>query len=167
MLTITQTRANGATINGRVASMTQQSRLRSVEEWDQEDQALKAGGDPPPCPQCQRRGCYAPRFAEPSRKYFACKFCGYWQDVGRPPDRTIRYECNQLDHSVADWKYPTNEAWQCPCCTRMYQPEDAVAWPAASAGHPWRSLPEAGSQAEFSQTWQQLTNRPPPPFGIV
>jgi len=140
-------------------------KIRSVEEWEDEDRALRDGGDPTPCPRCGRRGFYGPRFAVPSRKYFACKFCGYWQDVNQPPHVIIRYECNQPDHRVADWKRP-DEGWQCPGCGHAYQPVDAVAWPATVLDHLWRSMPEAGSQADFIDALRQIDNKPRP-FGVM
>ncbi len=134
-------------------------------EWDQEDTALKNGADPAPCPQCRRRGFYAPRWATPSRKYFACKFCGYWQDVGKPPHEIIRYECRNNDgHCVADWKEP-QESWRCPECGKTFDPQEAVEWPADDPDHCWHSAPEQGTQDDYKTYWQSKGVKPPR-FGI-
>lgn len=138
---------------------------RTEQDWDTEDLALKLGGNPQPCPACSRRGFYAPRLAPPARKYFACKFCGYWQDVGCEPHTIIRYECRQKDHCAADWKDP-REAWACPICGREYSPEEAVPWPVDLPDHPWQGFPINGSQEVFRQHLLSLGKRPRP-FGII
>jgi hypothetical protein len=126
---------------------------RSVQEWDAENGALPKGEPPAPCPVCRRRGFYAPRAAQ-ARRYFACKFCGYWQDVGKPPHEIIRYECNGTDHAVADWKQPTG-SWSCPMCARQFSPKEAVPWPNEVPNHPWHSAPTEGEQSDFVEFWRR------------
>jgi hypothetical protein len=134
-------------------------------DWLSEDLALKSGGDPQPCPRCHRRGFYAPRFAKPNRRYRACKFCGFWQDVGMPPHPVIRYECTTGNHHVADWKGP-DEPWTCPDCGRRFQPDAAVAWPSEDPYHPWRQWPQEGTQANFL-AFLRARGYDSPPFGII
>lgn len=133
-------------------------------DWHAENQTLLAGGNPPPCPRCGRRGFYAPRWAEPDRHYRACKFCGFWQNVDSPPHEIIRYECTGHDHCVADWKEP-HESWACPICGTSYTPTAAVPWPAHNPKHCWNKAPASGTQADFAAFW---TNNgfPAPHFGI-
>lgn len=135
------------------------------EQWDADDQALKAGDNPLSCPCGSQAGCYAPRHDGVARWYRACKFCGFWQDVNQPPHRIIRYECFDRDHYVADWKEP-HESWTCPCCARTFDPTMAVPWPADSKCHLWHALPQAGSQASYRHFWESLLGKAPP-FGIV
>ena len=131
----------------------------TIEQWTEEDAHLKSGGDPQPCPRCARRGFYAPRWAEGDRHYRACKFCGLWQDVGRPEHEIIRYEC-----CVADWKEP-NESWACPVCGTTFTPDEAVSWPRANPAHPWNEAPMAGTQEQYSAYWLSR-GVTPPLFGV-
>jgi hypothetical protein len=133
--------------------------------WTQESAALHAGEDPLNCPACLRRGFYGPREADQARRYRACKFCGFWQNVGQLPHEIIRYECRQPDHWTMDWREP-HESWQCPICTRPYSPSAAVPWPADDPTHPWHETPTAGSQADYISYWVSR-GCPPPPFGII
>lgn len=135
-------------------------------DWLAEDAALKAGAEPPECPQCLRRGFYAPRFAAPNRRYRACKFCGFWQDVGKPPQKIVRFECHHPDGTaVADWKEPT-ESWTCPKCRRAFSPGEAVPWPADNPSHSWNNTPQRGSQADYVAYWETQGVKPPT-FGIL
>ena len=135
--------------------------------WEYEQEELRSGGDPPPCPRCGRRGFYAPRFAEPDRRYRACKFCGLWQNVGKPPHEIIRYECHQHPDGseVADWKEP-HESWDCPSCGRHFTPEESVPWPSERPDHNWREWPLRGSQEEYSRFLKER-DLPHKEFGIV
>ena len=136
----------------------------SETDWRREDEALKQGGDPPPCHQCRRRGFYAPRWADGNRMYRACKFCGLWQDIDKEPHEIIRYECRGSDHRVADWKEP-HESWVCPQCGEEFGPSESVLWPEADPSHPWQLAPEAGTQDDFKRFWTAQGSEPPP-FGI-
>ena len=136
----------------------------AVDDWQSEWAALRANGDPPPCPCCRRCGFYEPKLAPPSRRYRACKFCGFWQDVDESPREIIRYECQGPGgHWAADWKVPT-ESWTCSC-GKTYSPEERVPWPADDAAHWWNQAPTSGTQNDFRKFWSQhgIT---PGPFGI-
>ncbi len=68
-----------------------------IEQWDEELKAEPVGfqntatgkffalGSVLPCPVCETVGFYAarryPREGAPIRKYRACKYCGFWQEV--------------------------------------------------------------------------------------
>jgi hypothetical protein len=136
----------------------------TLEQWTRENDHLKAGGAPEPCPRCKRRGFYAPRGADGDRHYRACKFCGLWQDVGRPEHTIIRYECFGTGHCVADWKEP-HESWACPICGAAFTPSTAVSWPEAVPNHYWNEAPVAGSQDQYKAFWASK-GMVPPPFGI-
>ena len=150
----------------RASAVPKPENVRYTEyDWSKEDADLKRGKHPQPCPRCTRRGFYAARLAPPNRKYRACKFCGFWQDVGKAPHPIIRYECSGSDgHWVADWKEP-HESWTCPTCGRRYTPEQAVAWPAEEPTHWWNQAPKAGTQADFIAFWRDK-GISPPRFGI-
>jgi hypothetical protein len=112
-------------------------------DWAAEMAALyDAREGPPACPRCRRSGFYGPRRADKERRYRACKFCGLWQDVGKPPHLIIRYECH-----VADWKEP-HEPWNCPTCGRHFGTSQAVGWPADNPEHPWWSVPQGMGHEE-------------------
>jgi hypothetical protein len=135
-------------------------------EWRAEHAELKKGGDPSPCPWCDRHGFYAPRWAEGNRKYRMCKFCGVSQDVGEQPRKLIRYECRHTNGSVrAGWK-PQDELWKCQTCDAVLSPDQSVAWPIDDPKHPWRAAPEKGTQAEYQAFWGQLGADRRPRFGI-
>ena len=134
-------------------------------QWEAEDRALKRGADPQPCPRCARRGFYAPRFAPPWRRYRACKFCGFWQEMGRPPHKIIRYECVRPDHRYADWKEP-QEWWTCPACQSRYSPAQSVPWPVHNRAHPWHEAPRRGTQRTYIDYWLAKGVKQAPVFGI-
>ena len=136
----------------------------SLDDWTAENLALNEGKPPVACPCCARIGFYAPRRAEDGRHYRACKYCGFWQDIEKPPHEIIRFECAGTDHWYADWKEP-HESWTCPQCQRIFRPRDSVAWPVDDATHPWRAAPTSGSQAEYQQFWE-MYGCEAPVFGI-
>jgi len=121
-------------------------------DWQQEDSALRNGGDPQPCPCCSHHGFYAPRADDTNRHYRACKFCGFWQNVDKAPHEIIRYECRGSDHWEADWKEP-HESWNCSRCRTLFHPNDAVAWPADDSSHWWHEAPTHGTQQDFRDFW--------------
>ena len=127
-------------------------------DWQRENDALEEGGDPQPCPCCDRRGFYEPREADYDRRYRACKFCGFWQDVGKQPHEIIRYECRRSDHYAADWKEP-QESWACPKCSCEFNPPDAVAWPADDSSHHWHQAPRKGTQQQYRDFWEAKGGR--------
>lgn len=135
-------------------------------DWAQEVQALREGDDPPPCPGRDRRGFYAPRGDDDGRQNRACKFCGFWQDVGKPPHTIIRYECPHGNGwGVADWKEP-HESWDCLHCGKHYTPDEAVACPLERPNHIWHKAPEEGFQEDYNRFRVDL-GLPPRPFGIL
>ncbi|MDP3763386.1 MAG: hypothetical protein Q8Q92_01880 [bacterium] len=51
------------------------------------------------CPWCKIIGFYGPRVAG-ERKYRACKFCGWWQEVGEEdPYRCTAVQCLECGHA--------------------------------------------------------------------
>ena len=125
-------------------------------DWTAEVTALHVARQAPPqCPKCGRTGFYGPRWDARTRRYRACKFCGLWQDVSRPPHLVIRYECHHADgSSVADWKEP-QESWTCPVCRRNLGPSEAVPWPVDVPGHPWWTVPQGMTYTEACDYFEQ------------
>jgi hypothetical protein len=153
-------------VSGQAADSTtgiRPSFTYTFEDWQNELHALRDGGDPAPCPRCGRRGFYEPKWAEPNRYYRACKFCGFWQNVGEDPMNVIRYECRAPDHWSADWKVAT-EAWSC-MCGRTFTPDQRVSWPVNDKGHWWNEAPAYGTQADFRKFWSER-GLEPGPYGI-
>ena len=153
-------------------TLAQPMRDYTEQDWLAENTTLQHGVDPQPCPQCGWTGFYSTREADPPpgetkpRRYRGCKFCGFWQDVGKQPDQLIRYECHHPNGTVRhDWKYP-RENWNCPDCGTHYEPSASVRWPADDPRHPWRNVPQHRSQAYYLAHWlaQGLDARP---FGVL
>ena len=68
-----------------------------------------------PCPKCHTKGFFSPRQAQ-ERKYLACKFCGFWQEVGGESYFCIQIYC--LNCSALGWIKP-NEETHCPNCGQI------------------------------------------------
>jgi hypothetical protein len=94
-----------------------------------------------PCPDCATVGFYGPRAVEDAagvtvRKYRACKFCGFWQEVGGEP-----YRCSMFFHECGgrglyDWK--TSDDYRCGFCGELVA--NRVEWPARDTTHPFHEI---------------------------
>lgn len=79
-----------------------------------------------PCPSCKSVGLYGPKLSvdettkEINRIYRACKFCGWWQDVGGEPYFCIPIHCKSCN--IYDWTQPKEEKdfKSCPKCGVKY-----------------------------------------------
>ena len=67
-----------------------------------------------PCPNCKNVGFYGPKVTidnntkEITRRYRACKFCGFWQEADKgEPYRCIALYCQNCDSY--DWTAPKEE----------------------------------------------------------
>ncbi|MBI2042718.1 MAG: hypothetical protein HYT21_03175 [Candidatus Nealsonbacteria bacterium] len=67
------------------------------------------------CPKCGEVGFYGPRIDPDSKKYRACKFCGWWQEVQGEEGRNINngepYRCKHFccdQCGVYDWGITDN-----------------------------------------------------------
>ena len=97
--------------------------IYTEDDWDSEMAALYSErGCPPGCPQCGRSGFYGPREAEGSRRYRACKFCGFWQHVGQPAvtNKPTVHNCEEWPKVAGAaytwWVQPDEEIYTCPYC---------------------------------------------------
>jgi len=112
-----------------------------------------------PCPQCETVGFYGPRISYSSngtveRKYRACKFCGFWQEVSggifkeRPetanPYRCIAVYCEKCgkDGEIFgfNWRLPwTDGPGCCPDCKTERRD---IKWASDDLNHPYQKLKE-------------------------
>ena len=105
-----------------------------------------------PCPACQTVGFYGPRIypgqGEPTRKYRACKFCGFWQEAwgelrnepfpGAKPYRCTMVRCETCNSY--DWRFPDGfKPGTCPTCNVEMT---RTAWPSEDPQHPYNQLKE-------------------------
>lgn len=70
-----------------------------------------------PCPECGNIGFYSPRSGG-ERKYRACKFCGFWQDVDERPGHCRIMICDNHTGPFAkiNWQYQGNQGKDCDGC---------------------------------------------------
>lgn len=103
------------------------------------------------CPHCQSVGFYGPKLSknnagEITRKYRACKFCGFWQEVwgsvrnerGGKPYRCIAIYCDKCQ--AYDWQVPWSQGLKrCPNChTEMRR----IKWAIDDPNHHFHKLKE-------------------------
>ncbi len=96
------------------------------------------------CPQCNIVGFYGPRKAqegEGTRKYRACKFCGFWQEAsgtvrderGGEPYRCVAIRCDKCQ--AYDWQVPwASEIKRCETCGAEMKKID---WASDDPKHPF------------------------------
>ena len=87
-----------------------------------------------PCPWCNIIGFYSPRVAR-ERKYRACKFCGWWQEVdGGEPYRCIALYCDAC--GIYDWTQPKEEK-DFKFCEKCKQQYKTFLWAIDYPEHPF------------------------------
>jgi len=123
------------------------------EQWEEEMIKVRFCGKHPPfgacnlvCPNCGVRGFYAPRGRNPEvRRYRACKFCGFWQEVsgriydekGGEPYRCVMIQCNNC--GLYSWRVPWSDDWgQCEKCNSKDLKQ--VQWPTEDPLHPFHQI---------------------------
>jgi len=98
------------------------------------------------CPECKTLGFYNPREDKNSgRKYRACKFCGFWQEVsgkifterGSQPYRCAMIYCDKC--RVYNWMLPWAKIGNCKECGNFYR---EVRWPSDDPDHPYNKIKE-------------------------
>lgn len=84
-----------------------------------------------PCPNCKNVGFYGPK-GDVSRRYRACKFCGFWQEAdGTEPYRCIALYCDAC--GTYDWTAPKDEKDYKNCkCGGKYKRTD---WASDNPNH--------------------------------
>lgn len=130
-------------------------------DWEAENRALLDGGAPVPCPGCGRTGFYGPRRADPRRRYRACTFCGFRQEVGKPAerDRAWSHGCEPWPLVAGaphvEWAAPGVPEVPCPYCGRAAEVEShLVTAPADDPGHPWWKVPQGLSGVDYLGYWR-------------
>ena len=128
------------------------------DEWQQEMDFVQVHGgfqlgSTIRCPVCSALGFYGPRLEkrrdDVDRRYRACKFCGFWQEVtgyvhrekGGTPYRCIMVSCARC--GSYDWKVPWDI--QDKLCGRCGTAMLEVKWPNEEPTHPfsvWRKALE-------------------------
>lgn len=96
------------------------------------------------CPWCKITGFYGPRVAE-ERKYRACKFCGWWQEVGDgEPYRCTAVQCLDCLHADAHQKFNGQVCRKCGSGNKT-----EIPWPIDHNEHPaWAMKDEINSNHE-------------------
>lgn len=129
------------------------------DDWDSEMAALFSKG-PISCPHCSRSGFYGPREAEGPRRYRACKFCGFWQDIGQPPvtNKATVHDCEEWPDVAGApyiwWVHPDEETYACPYCGMDVRVAKAlVTPPAEDSSHPWWQVPQEMTLDEAAEFW--------------
>ena len=134
----------------------------TLADWEAESFAIFGeGGDPGACPDCGRTGFYGPRFADPDRRYRACRFCGFWQDVDGDAERYIptAHSC-ELWPEVSKsayiwWVAPGTDAFDCPFCQEpLIVDASTVPIPSDTPKHPWWHIPQGRPQSFYQRLWR-------------
>lgn len=130
-------------------------------DWDAENDALLGGAEPAECPGCRRTGFYGPRRASPERKYGACTFCGFVQDVGEPAVRyrATVHRCEGWPRVAGapyiHWVPPEEVSCPCPCCGQPVRAAEAeIPPPADDPDHPWWKVPQKMTQVDSLLFWR-------------
>jgi len=131
------------------------------DDWDAESYSIFGeGGNPAACPECGRTGFYGPRFAEPERRFRACRFCGFWQDVDGPPTRYLptAHTCDpwpELSHAPYIWWVSSDtDAYDCPFCgDPVIVAVAVVPTPAETPKHPWWKIPQNRPPSFYRRLW--------------
>lgn len=129
-------------------------------QWEEEMNVLPAEIQPGsafgrilPCPWCKTVGFYGPRKSveqeKITRKYRACKFCGFWQEVwgevyneiGGKPYRCIHFYCDRCQRiDTYNWTMP--EAKSIGHCPRCDAENKKTKWASDNPNHPFHKLKE-------------------------
>ena len=101
-----------------------------------------AGSCTIPCPQCGVAGFYGPRIDSDSKKYRACKFCGWWQEgrgAGRKgsvqPYRCTHFYCDQCKEY--GWTMTDNPVY----CSKHHEMRK-IDWASDDPKHPFHKIKE-------------------------
>jgi hypothetical protein len=122
--------------------------------------AFGEGRAPTPCPDCGRTGFFGARIEEPDRRYRQCRFCGFTQDVDRPPQRfrpTV-HACREWPQAAKAsylwWVAPGVASYRCPFCgDRVIVSQAAVPRPVDDRRHPWWMVPQRKSRFYYTEFW--------------
>jgi hypothetical protein len=130
--------------------------------WDDECFNLFAEGrDPGACPSCGRIGFYGPRVGADGSRTRACRFCGFYQAVDHPPDRSrpAAHRCATWPEVARApyiwWLPPGVDHYHCPFCDRPVTLEESrITPPNEDPAHPWWKVPQARTRFYYSRFWE-------------
>lgn len=137
-----------------------ESELYTEKEWDKEWAALLAepchhsmlGSCWMPCPNCNSVGFYSLRViqnqaGEITRKYRACKFCGFWQETSGDVFKEKRgqsYRCIAIycdKCGTYDWRVPwVKQLGNCSNCGNADVKK--IKWASDDSNHPFNKARE-------------------------
>ncbi len=131
-------------------------------DWDDECFAnFGEGRDPAPCPACGRTGFYGPRIEDPDRRYRACRFCGFTQDVDGAAQRyrPTAHDCAPWPTCAKApylwWVAPGVASYTCPFCReRAVVSKCLVSAPVDDSNHPWWKVPQRRNRAYYVRFWE-------------
>lgn len=109
-----------------------------------------------PCPGCGVIGFYSPREVG-NRKYRACKFCGFWQEVDNgEPYRCIALYCSSCN--IYDWTQPKEEKdfKSCEKCGSKYK---KATWAVNNLGHPFWEIKKIIKSCKIHSLNQQKVEK--------
>ena len=95
------------------------------------------------CPNCQNLGFYGPKVTTDeaggvTRRYRACKFCGFWQEAGRgKPYRCVALYCSSC--GAYDWTAPKSKE-DYKSCTRCQLEYEKIEWASDNPNHTFHTL---------------------------
>jgi hypothetical protein len=115
-----------------------------------------------PCVQCQREGFYGARLADGDRRYWLCKFCGYYREVGKQPVqlRATAHRCaNQyrvLGELYVQWVQAHEDPLICQSCNhRVSVAEASITRPIDNKSHAWWQFPQGLSTDQAIEFWRR------------
>ncbi len=139
-------------------------------DWEDEFYALMAEqAAPQACPECGRTGFYGPRALDGKPKFRGCRFCGFFQEVGREPSRLqpVAHDCQSWPEAAGApyiWWISSDEKWYtCNYCAKRvavtgantFMKGAAVRAPADDPNHPWRKVPQNASYDTYYRLWEK------------
>lgn len=153
---------SGARRSSRLTSQRAALEPYTRADWDAETYAMYGEGrDPAPCPACSRTGFYGPRFEDPDRRYRQCRFCGFTQEVDRPPEqyRPAVHGCAKWPQVARApylwWAAPGVASFRCPfCLERAVVSRHLVPRPPDDPDHPWWKVPQRRKRSYYLRFWE-------------
>lgn len=136
------------------------------EHWNDESYALVAErANPRCCPRCGSTGFYGPRAL--GRKSRACRFCGFYQEVGARPVRLkpVVHGCKPWPECAKApyvwWVHPKEQWYDCPFCglrvpvtgNNGFMKGTLVTAPSDDPAHPWWRVPQDRDYAYYLRFW--------------
>jgi hypothetical protein len=135
------------------------ARVYRESEWKIEVRELERDLPPRPCPSCSRTGFYGPK-EESGRHFRMCKFCGFYQTVGKEPYylRPCVHPCGQVREIAGapeiTWLPAGATSFVCSGCREEAQVSSStVSSPTQDTDHPWWRVPQDLTRQEYVRFW--------------